>query len=350
MNGKFVNKELNKILLQEEFTKDDIVYLLSLEDEKSIEILFARADKIRKLYCDDEVHLRGVIEFSNFCEENCMYCGLRKDNEKVPRYRMRPDEIIETAKRIANQGIHTIVLQSGQDFYFDSDMISFLIYSIKNDCDVAITLSLGERSFEEYKAWKIAGADRYLLKHETSNPHHFSIYHDKQKLSTRLEHLKYLKKIGYQVGSGNMIGLPLQTIEDIADDILLCKELNIDMAAFGPFIPSPDTPYQNKSAGNAVLTLKAMAVIRIVLKDVHIPATTALDTIETKGREKGLRAGANVLMPNFTPNPYRDQYQIYPTSVRKDLDPSLSGIRMQNRIESIGRKVSQSKGDSLKMY
>lgn len=340
--------ELDVILNKEELSKDEIVYLLNLNDEDEVNKLYAKADSLRKLYHGDEVHFRGIIDFSNFCEQNCIYCGLREENFSLHRYRMAADEIIETAKIIANEGVFTIVLQSGEDSFYDTDMISYIIYSIKQKTNLAITLSLGERRFDEYKAWKIAGADRYLLKHETANEKHYFACHNKQNLNERIKHLRFLKQIGYQIASGSLIGLPLQTIEDLADDILLCKELDVDMAAFGPFIPAPFTPYKSHKAGSVELTLKTIAVARIVLKNVHIPATTALDSLDEYGRELGLRCGANVVMPDFTPHPYRENYQIYPGKRGAADDPLVSHKMILSRIEAIGRKVSASRGDSLK--
>ena len=340
---------LEKILNKEDFSRDEIVYLLNLNNKEEINKLFLKADEIRKIYCGDEVHLRGVIEYSNFCDENCMYCGLREDNFSISRYRMTPEEIIETAKIISNSGIKTIVLQSGEDGYFDTDMIAYIIYTIKQKFDVAITLSLGERGFEEYKNWKIAGADRYLLKHETANPRLFSIYHNREQLEDRINHLRYLKSLGYQIGAGNLIGLPGQTVEDIANDILFMQDLDVHMAAIGPFIPSPFTPYQNRTHGSVELTLKTMAVARIVLKEVHIPATTALDSIDQFGREKGLNCGANVVMPNFTPHPFRENYTIYSHKRGIMDEPEISHKKLVHRIECIGRKISSSRGDSTKL-
>jgi len=340
---------LNAILHKEELTKGEIIFLLNLTDKNDQQKLFDRADEVRSIYCGDEVHLRGIIEFSNYCEQNCLYCGLRKDNDKLTRYRMTPEEIIETAHVISNLGIYTIVLQSGEDNYFNTDRIAYIIYQIKQDTNAAITLSLGERGFDEYRTWKIAGADRYLLKHETANSKLYSTYHNKQKLEDRLSHLRFLKTIGYQIGSGNMIGLPMQSVEDVADDILLCKEFDLDMASFSPFISSPSTPYQNKSDGDVDLTLRTMAAARIVLKKVHIPATTALATLDEDGRIKGLNAGANVVMPDLTPSPYREQYQIYPN--KRCINDNPLGCKgcLQLQIESIGRKISNSRGDSLKL-
>jgi biotin synthase len=341
--------DIDKILNKEELSKEEIVFLLNLTDENDLKKLFEKADSLRRLYHGDEVHLRGIIDFSNFCEQNCIYCGLREDNFSLPRYRMNADEIIETAKAMANEGVFTLVLQSGEDSFYDTDMVSYIIYSIKQKTNMAITLSLGERRFDEYRAWKIAGADRYLLKHETANEKHYYASHNRQNLSDRIMHLKFLKQIGYQIASGSLIGLPMQTSEDLADDILLCKELDVDMAAFGPFIPAPFTPYKSHKAGSVELTLRTIAVVRIVLKNVHIPATTALDSIDILGREKGLKCGANVVMPDFTPHPYREQYQIYPGKRGVDDEPLVSHKMILKRIEAIDRKVSASRGDSLKL-
>ncbi|MBM4172420.1 MAG: [FeFe] hydrogenase H-cluster radical SAM maturase HydE [Ignavibacteria bacterium] len=341
--------KLEEILNKENYSRDEIIYLLNLKNPEEMQKLYKHADEVRKRYCGDEVHMRGIIEISNYCEQNCLYCGLREDNISLERFRMSVEEIIETANQITKLGIFTIVLQSGEDSEFDADFISHIIFSIKQKSNAAITLSLGERGFDEYRAWKIAGADRYLLKHETSNKKLYSLYHSKQKLIDRINHIKFLKRIGYQVGSGNMIGLPMQTIEDIADDILLCKELDLDMAAFGPFIPSPNTPYHSKNAGSPELTLKVTAVLRLVLKNVHIPATTALDTLDQLGREKGLNVGANVIMPDLTPHPYRDNYQIYPGKRGVADDPVESALKLQRRVEALGRKISFSRGDSMKI-
>lgn len=340
--------KLDGILNKADLSKEEIIYLLELSDFRNTRRLFERADEVRKHFCGDEVHLRGIIEISNNCEQECLYCGLRKSNEQIERYRMNPDEVIETAKVVANIGIRTIILQSGEDPQFDTDQISYIIYSIKQSSDVAITLSLGERDFEEYKTWKYAGADRYLLKHETASPNLYSMLHQKQNIRDRLTHIEFLKSIGYQIGSGNIIGLPMQTMEDIADDLLLCKEMGIDMASFSPFVPSPNTPFRNKPVGSVELTLKTIAIGRILLKYCHIPATTAIASIDTLGREKALRVGADVIMPNFTPKIYRDKYCIYPNKRFVIDDPISNASFYQHMIHSMGRKVSSSRGDSFR--
>jgi biotin synthase len=262
---------------------------------------------------------------------------------------MTKEEIINAAHFIYESGTRTIVLQSGEDQKFDCKDIEDIIAAIKKDLDVAITLSTGEREFYEYKRWKDAGADRYLLKHETANPKLYSVYHQGDELDERIEHIKYLKSIGFQVGSGNLIGLPQQTIEDVANDILLLKELDVDMCSISPFVPSQNTPYRNEENGDINLVLRTMAVARIVLRNSHIPATTALATLDSDGREKGLDVGANVIMPNFTPQPYKEKYLIYENKARTDSDPKLFVKQLHKLIESVGRKVGMTKGHSLKV-
>jgi biotin synthase len=339
---------IDEILDKEKLDKDDIISLLQVEDRNEIILLYQKADEVRKEYCGDEVHLRGIIEFSNYCEQDCLYCGLRKSNYSLTRYRMSKDEILNTAGMIYQNGIRTIVLQSGEDFDCTAEDIEDIIKSIKDEFDIAITLSLGERSFSEYKMWRKAGADRYLLKHETANPRLYSIYHSKQRLQDRLDHLIYLKSLGYQIGSGNLVGMPQQTLNDLADDIILCKELDVDMASFSPFIPSPNTPYRKQSACSINLILKVMAAGRIVLKNSHIPATTALGTMDQYGREKGLQVGANVIMPNYTPAPYRERYAIYPNKKCVNDNPNLCASCLGLMIDSLGRSIGAGQGHTLK--
>jgi biotin synthase len=251
---------------------------------------------------------------------------------------LTPDEILCTARKIYERGVRTIFLQSGQDSYFDTDIISYLVYSIKNQFDVAVTLSIGERGFDEYKSWKIAGADRYFLKHETANQDLYKEYHSRSKFEDRINQLKYLKHIGYQAGTGCIIGLPGQKLQDIADDIILSRDLNVDMLSIGPFIPAKFTPYQNYPHGEVLLTLKTIAAARIVLKDIHITSTASLDILDKFGREKGLKAGANIILNNFTPYPYHDMYQVYTKNSVLENDPFSNHEMIKARIESTGSK------------
>ncbi len=337
---------IKDILNKHEVNRSDIVYLLQVNEENELSLIFQKADKVREKYCGNEVHLRGIIEFSNYCAQDCLYCGLRKSNISLERYRMTKNEILQTAERIFKSEIKTIVLQSGEDFFLTGKDIADIICEIKNNFDVAITLSLGERDYEEYKLWRKAGADRYLLKHETANSKLYSVYHLGQKLQDRVQHLLYLKSLGYQIGSGNIVGLPAQNLEDIAGDILLCKCLDVDMASFSPFIPSPNTPYRKQKPCDVNFILKVMAITRIVLKNVHMPATTALASLYQEGREKGLSAGANVIMPNFTPAPYKEKFSIY---INKKSDDDIM-TQLTALISSTGRFISKEKGQTLKMH
>ncbi len=335
--------ELERLLNKKDLTREEIISLLELSDFSLTRRLFEKADDVRKLFCGDEVLLHGLIEISNNCTQECLYCGIQKGNKELARYRMTPDDIIETAKMISNLGIQTIELQSGSDPEFDADKISYIIYNLKRNLDVTITLSLGERSFEEYKTWKYAGADKYLLKHQVANPALYSTLHPNQNLNERIRHLEFLKSVGYQIGSGNIVGLPDQKIEDIADDILLCKNLQVEIASFSPFVPSPYTIYKDRQVGSVELTLKTIAIGRLVLTSSSLLATTALSTIDSLGREKALRVGANVVLPNFTPRQLRDKYQVFPKS-KNIIDDPIHGVnQIQQILSSLGRKASSIK-------
>ena len=313
-------------------------------EEKNPVGLFKETDKVRKGNVGDEVHIRGIIEFSNYCCRSCLYCGLRKENKNISRYRMEADEIVNLANQIIKQGVKTIVLQSGDDLGFSQKMLCEVIKKIKKEnSQVAITLSIGERPFDDYKAFRDAGADRYLLKHETANPLAYQRLHPGQTLKRRLQILEYLKKLDYQIGAGDIVGLPGQTLRDLAEDILILKNLDVDMAGIGPFIPQKDTPLRNFLCGSLELTLKVLALSRILTKNTHLPATTALATLNpAQGQLSGLNAGCNVIMPDFTPEYYRKDYAIYDNKVRVNLE------RAKEVIFKAGRLISKSRGDSLK--
>ncbi|MFH0736933.1 MAG: [FeFe] hydrogenase H-cluster radical SAM maturase HydE [bacterium] len=334
-----------EILSKEKLNRDDIISLLKITDETDLEILFSTANYIREKYCGNEVHIRAVIEFSNYCEENCSYCELREDNFSVKRYRLDADEIIETAKKISNMGFRTIYLQSGEDSFYDTDIIAYIIYSIKQSTDVAITLNIGQRNFEDYKTWKIAGADRYFLKFHTSNSVLYSMYHKKKNLFEKINHLKYLKRLGYQIGTGNIIGIPHQTIEDIADDIILCQELDVDMASFTPFIPHPFTPFQNKPKADLGLVYKTIAVSRILLKNIHVHACNSLEEIGKNGRECALKVGANIIIPDFSTET-NSKLLLHPSKIKKMLENTEF---ISSKIELLGFKIATSQGNSLKL-
>lgn len=326
--------------------KNYIVNLLTSNEPNTINKIFLESFNTKEKFLGKRVWIRGLIEFSNFCIRNCLYCGLRKDNKNLPRYRIPIEEVVDIAKKIIDTGIKTVVLQSGDDFFYRKEDICEIIHRIKfYDKDVAITLSIGERSFEEYKVFKQAGADRYLLKHETANENLYKKLHPYQSFQKRKEILYYLKTLGYQIGAGNIIGLPGQTMFDIADDILFMNKLEVDMAGIGPFIPQKDTPLSNSPQGSFELTLKVLAITRILLKTPHLPATTAIvssceDKIEAL--KKCFYAGADVVMINFTPEKYRINYKIY--DKRKKIE--IEDVKIA--AESLGLEISFERGDSIK--
>lgn len=332
-----------------ELTKEELVYVLQPEDQEERELLFKKADEVRQNYCGSDVHLRGIIEFSNICERNCLYCGLRRDNKRLNRYRIPEEEILEAATGAYRLGYKTIVLQSGEDSWYTADRLCSIIRKIKEDLDVAVTLCVGERTYEDYRKFRNAGADRYLLKHETANEALYTMLHPGMSFRDRISRLEWLKELGYQVGAGNMVGLPGQTIADLADDILFMKRMDVDMAGIGPFIPHGNTPLGKASGGTLDLTLRVLACARLLMPLVHLPATTAVGTLHPYGREKALQCGANVVMPNITPSRYRKDYEIYPNKICVNEEPEHCRGCIQNRISSIGRTVASDYGHSLKL-
>ncbi|MFW6274008.1 MAG: [FeFe] hydrogenase H-cluster radical SAM maturase HydE, partial [Halanaerobium sp.] len=310
MNQFEIKKLVDQAYEKAQLNKEEITSLLEA-DLSELDYLLQSADQKREEICGDEVHLRAIIEFSSYCRQNCHYCGLRKDNQKLKRYQLEKNEIIKTAQMAAELGYQTVVLQSGEDEYPAAE-IAEIIEEIKKNTGIAITLSLGERDFAAYKLWREAGADRYLLKHEIADQILYEKYHPGMSFENRIESLKFLKKIGYQIGSGVIIDLPEQTPEILAEDLLLCQDLELDMIGSGPFIPHQQTPLKDSKTGTVEMTLKFTALSRLLLPLAHIPATTALGTIDDQGRQKALMAGANVVMPNVTDSKYREQYQIYP--------------------------------------
>lgn len=343
-----LNSALVRALDTGDLTREEIIFLLSLEDEADVARLLETADQVRQECMGDEVYIRGLIEFSNICARDCAYCGLRRDNKDVDRYRMPIDEIVETAVRVAGKGIGTIVLQSGEDPWFSAERMVEIIRGIKARADVAVTLSIGERSYEDYKAMKEAGADRFLLRHETASRELYKKLHPDCDFDERRRCLNDLRALGYQVGAGCMVALPWQTVEDMAEDIIFVRGLNADMVGIGPFIPHPGTPLGDFPCGTLQATLKMVALARIATRNAHLPATTAIGSIDELGREKALQAGANVMMPNYTPLKYRVNYEIYPNKRCITEDPEHCHGCMQMRIFSVGRTVGKGPGHTLK--
>ncbi len=309
--------------------------------------LFSRADETRKKYIGDEVHLRGLIEFSNVCKNNCQYCGIRKDNSNINRYTMSEEEIYQTAKKAIQMGYKTIVLQSGESEVYSVEKLSSVIKKIKM-LNAAVTLSLGEKNQDEYRAFKEAGADRYLLRIETTSYRLYDKLHPEMSLTKRRACLRFLKEIGFETGTGNLVGLPGQTDESLAEDIMFFKELDADMVGLGPFIPHPDTPLKDEKGGTFIKALKIMAITRLLMPDINIPATTAMETLNPNGRIIALQSGANVVMPNVNDTNYRSKYQLYPGKICLDEGAQKCRICVENKIKSIGRTISSSKGFRLK--
>lgn len=332
--------ELTHILDREQIIK-------ILEDDNCNEELFNAADRVRKKYVGDEVHLRGLIEFSNICKRNCLYCGLRASNKNVKRYRLSPDEIVDLAKKAVEYGYKTIVMQSGEDDFYTLDKMKYIISNIKK-LDVAITVSVGEKTFEEYKAYKEAGADRYLIRIETTDK---ALYEDMDPGMSHEERkrcLKDIKELGYEVGTGCLVGLPNQTLSSLADDILFFKEIGADMIGIGPFIPNEDTPLKDEKGGEFTTSLKVMAITRLLMPDVNIPATTAMESLNKNGRIIALKSGANVVMPNVTEGEYRKLYALYPGKICTGDTPAHCRGCITGKITSIGRVVSDTKGFRIK--
>lgn len=326
--------EVNKLSPRE------ILLLLSSQEQEENDLLWAAADSVRKNWVGDEIHLRGIVEFSNFCVQNCLYCGLRRDNHRLVRYRMSFAEIVQAAKKAWAQGLPTIVLQSGEDPSFTRDRLSDLIREIKEQTNLTITLAVGERKYVDYYTWKKAGADRYLLKHETASKKLIKTLRPSHRLTERLKALRWLQELEYEVGSGNMVGLPGQSDEDLAADIQLFKEWDFDMIGIGPFIAHPQTPLAAAGNGELEKVLKVLAITRILTKDVNLPATTAIGVLKREGQRKALFAGANVIMPNLTPPVYRSHYRIYPGKEK----PALGIEATKNMILKISRKVGRGNG------
>lgn len=335
-----------RTLSQEEF----VCLLQQSEDEKVRETLRREALALCRRYYGNKVYIRGLIEFTNYCKNNCYYCGIRRDNHHVNRYRLSEEEILSCCREGYALGYRTFVLQGGEDPYFTDERLVSLLRKIKNDHpDCAITLSVGEREKESYRKLREAGADRYLLRHETADRDHYhSLHPPEMHFSHRIRCLYDLKELGYQVGAGCMVGSPSQTLANLADDLLFLQRLQPEMVGIGPFIPHHDTRYAGEKAGSVEMTLFLLSVIRILLPKVLLPATTALGTMDEYGREKGLLAGANVIMPNLSPEKNRKDYSLYDNKICTGEEAAQSIASLIKRVESVGCQVAVERGDALR--
>ena len=304
--------------------------------------------KRREIY-GNKVYVRGLIEISNYCKNDCYYCGIRRSNRNASRYRLTNDEIFSCVDEGYSLGFRTFVLQGGEDPFFNDDRLCEIVFSIKSRYpDCAVTLSMGEHSEESYISLFDAGADRYLLRHETASKRHYALLHpDEMSFDNRMRCLKILKDIGYQVGAGFMIGSPFQTTSDIASDLMFIQEFQPDMCGIGPFIPHKETPFRGFSAGSLSLTLKLISIIRLIKPNILLPATTALGTIDPSGREKGILAGANVVMPNLSPVNVREKYSLYDGKICTGEESAQCKDCLSLRMKSIGYETVVDRGDII---
>ncbi len=342
----------NKLIKSHSLSLEEYELLIKNRNAQSIEMLKNEADRLRKEVYGNKIFIRGLIEISNICKNNCYYCGIRKSNKLCERYRLTKDEILESCKLGYSLGFRTFVLQGGEDAYFSDDILCDIIFEIKrNYPNCAVTLSLGERSFESYKKLKAAGADRYLLRHETADKEHYEKLHpETMSFEKRLSCLENLKSLGYQVGCGFMVGSPFQTYSCLAKDLRFVEEFQPDMCGIGPFVPHSDTPYKDKTQGSTELTCYILSIIRIIKPNILLPSTTALGTIDKNGREKGILSGANVVMPNLTPPSQRKKYELYNNKLATGAEEAANVAELKNIFKSIDFEIITDKGDVIKQF
>lgn len=344
MNTKEIIEKLYK---ENNATKEELLYLLNNIDDESKDLLIKRAHETRMKHYGNKVYVRGLIELTSYCKKDCMYCGLRKSNKNAKRYRLTKEQVLECVRKGDKLGYKTFVLQGGEDAYFNDERMVDIILSIKKEFpNNAITLSLGERSYDSYKKMFDAGADRYLLRHESASKDLYEKIHLKESFEKRRECLRNLKEIGYQAGAGFMVGLPNQTNEDLVNDFLFVKELEPAMCGIGPFIPHKDTPFRDCSHGSVEKTIICLAIVRLLLPKVLLPATTALSSIDKTGRDQGIKSGGNVIMPNLSPMDVRKNYSLYDNKAYI-LDEDAEYRKMiEEKIKSLGFEIETTRGDN----
>lgn len=344
-------KVLEKFIKNHKLTKEEFIELIErAESDAAVrQRLTDEAVRLRKEYYGLDVYTRGLIEFTNYCRNDCYYCGIRRSNKNAARYRLTKEEILNCCEEGYRLGFRTFVLQGGEDMFYTDERIADIVRAIRAGYpDCAITLSIGERSYESYRLFKEAGADRYLLRHETASETLYRSLHPAgMSLAERKQCLYNLRELGYQVGAGFMVGSPGQTLSDLAEDLVFLKELNPHMVGIGPFIPHHDTRYAAEPAGSVERTLLLLSIIRILLPKVLLPATTALGTMHPLGRERGLAAGANVVMPNLSPVKHRKQYELYDNKICTGEEAAECRGCLTRRVQSVGYRLVNVRGDSL---
>lgn len=343
-----MKKLIDELYNNNNLSPDKLLLLLDNSDNESKQYLHTKANETRLQVYGDKVYMRGLIEFTNYCKNNCRYCGIRKDNKNANRYRLSKEEIIKCCIEGYEIGYRTFVLQGGEDYYYNDEKMIDIISTIKSLYeDVAVTLSIGEKSYDTYKKYYDAGADRYLIRHETKSRQLYDSLHPNMSYDNRIRCLYDLRDIGYQIGAGFMVGLPNQTNEDYVKDLIFLKELQPHMVGIGPFMPQSNTPLANEKSGTADKTCILLSLIRLILPEVLLPATTALGSISEKGREQGLRAGANVIMPNLSPMSVREKYSLYDGKISTGDEGAQCKKDIEEKIKIAGYQIDMSKGDHI---
>ena len=349
MNKKLISV-VDKLQQEHSLARSEYEYLIANRSDEAAQLLAERAVAVRRQIYGNAVYVRGLIEISNICKNDCLYCGIRKSNAVCDRYRLTEEQIMECCAEGYALGFRTFVLQGGEDGYFTDERVCGIVQEIKNRYpDCAITLSLGEKSRESYQKMYDAGADRYLLRHETADPKHYSLLHPgEMSFDNRMQCLKDLKEIGFQTGCGFMVGSPYQTVTSLASDLKFIETFHPDMCGIGPFISHKDTPFRNMPAGTIQLTCYLLSIIRLIQPNILLPATTALGTIDPKGREKGILSGANVVMPNLSPTSVRKKYELYDGKICTGDEAAQCKQCLALRMESIGYEVVTDRGDIIR--